>query len=187
MRPALLLFVLSGCPSRTPMAGEPGSPGTDRLVAVGEAGRIVVSDDGVAWTPREVPPLARHDLRAVTWGDGTFVAVGEAGTIVWSRGGDEWQRVQSLAPYQLNDVAWDGTQFVAVGGDWDSGAVTLVSPDGALWAGWESPASHVLEHVISGDAGALATGFYRSDLMFLGVFVAGDRRWEPSFAGDAPG
>ncbi len=54
-----------------------------RFVAVGDAGRVMLSADGLTWaTPSSG---TTQNLRALTFGAGTYVAVGDAGAVTASR------------------------------------------------------------------------------------------------------
>jgi hypothetical protein len=57
------------------------------------------------------------------------VTVGESGFIATSTNGANWTKVTSNTAKDLNWVAWQGGQFMAVG----EGGLTLTSPTGASW------------------------------------------------------
>ncbi len=129
--------------------------GDGRFVAVGE-GVALVSEDGVVWTVAAA--WADLDLNAVTWAGDRFVAVGSSpyaswrqGQVAWSRDGAEWRVVPVMA-YELEDVAWDGHAFVAVGWHADPGvgADLLRSEDGETWTALAVPAAGVPRAVASG-------------------------------------
>lgn len=81
------------------------------FVAVGEAGAILTSPDGLAWTTR----ISGTDtwLLAATWSPTlkTFVVVGDAGTILTSPDGITWTRRTSGTTQRLNSVAWAPKRF----------------------------------------------------------------------------
>jgi len=56
--------------------------GNGMFVAVGNAGKLLTSPDGVTWTARDSG--TGQPLFGVAYGHGTFVAVGYNGTIIQS-------------------------------------------------------------------------------------------------------
>ena len=98
-----------------------------RYVAVGEQGRIVVSEDGVHWQDAESSTLG--NLRAVAWGEGQWVAVGDFGDVVTSQDGLRWTRQSAGVFFHLRGVTRGNGLWVAVGDD----SVILTSPDGRVW------------------------------------------------------
>ena len=112
-------------------------------VAVGNEGAVMASDDGANWAPGTgIPPGSW--LHAVTSDGSKFVTVGSSNLIATSPQGREWTVRTHGAPadVMLRDVIWNGSLFVAVGGDlptsgpgpWDTRhAVVLTSPDGISW------------------------------------------------------
>ncbi len=107
------------------LAGVTSAGGT--IVAVGSAGTILTSPDGIAWTQR--PRRSAFDLTAVAWTGTQVVAVGGGGTILTSPDAVTWTPRVSPTTEPLFGVAWAGTQLAAVG---KSGAI-LTSPDGVVW------------------------------------------------------
>lgn len=85
--------------------------GNNRFVAVGEAGTILTSPDGLAWTAR----ASGTDkwLLGVTFSPtlDTFVVVGDAGTILTSPDGITWTPRTSGTAQRLNSVAWSPKRF----------------------------------------------------------------------------
>jgi hypothetical protein len=73
-------------------------------------------------------------LRRVRWLASQFVAVGEG--IFTSPDGVAWIERPTGVTSRLEDVAWKGGQFVAVGG----GGTVLTSPDGVTWTRQVTPA-----------------------------------------------
>jgi hypothetical protein len=109
-------------PQGNPLRGVVYGAGT--FVAVGEAGTILASPDGVTWTQRASG--TSNYLERVTYGNGTFVAVGEAGTILTSPDGVTWTRRASLRTNSFYGVTYGNGTFVAVGNT----GIILTSPDG---------------------------------------------------------
>ena len=107
------------------------------FVAVGDAGGVLVSADGLSWS-KVAAGLAGLPLDAwlgdVIWTGDRFVAVGSrsstlglGGMVLASVDGREWTRVDVAD--NLRDVAWDGQRLVAVGVE-----TVLTSPDGQAWS-----------------------------------------------------
>lgn len=112
-----------------------------QFVAVGEAGTVLTSPDGVTWTSRSSGTA--DGLRSVAWSGSKFVAVGgNPGTALTSSDGITWAK-QDLSGISFGGQAWilssvvsSGTQFAAVGstiGGFSSSEVILTSPDGITW------------------------------------------------------
>jgi hypothetical protein len=104
-----------------------------QYVAVGLAGTIVTSTDGITWTPRT--STTSSDLLGIAWSGMQFIAVGANGTILTSPDGVAWTAQISGVSNSLRSVLWAGTQFVAAGSSVNisSDAPILTSPDGVIW------------------------------------------------------
>ena len=87
--------------------------GRGRFVAVGRAGTIVSSVDGVQWGPEE--SSTRADLWDVVWTGASFTAVGDKGTVLTSPDGLLWSGSRSGTDASLRKLLWTGSQFIAVG------------------------------------------------------------------------
>ena len=85
---------------------------TNHFVAVGAAGAVLTSSDGVTWTVQ--PPITAKDLLAVVYG-GQFVAVGKAGGIFTSPDGLTWQARTSGTSNDLAAIARTLSGYTAVG------------------------------------------------------------------------
>ncbi len=110
--------------------------GNATFVAVGDAGCIVSSPNGVSWTSRN--SHTSSPINGIVWGGAAFVAVGEAGLILSSPDGVAWTTRSAGVAASLNAVSYASGQFVAVG---DSGAI-LTSPDGITWTSRSSGSCH---------------------------------------------
>lgn len=95
--------------------------------AVGDAGFIVTSDDGIGWSKRTSP--VQEKLNGIVWGLGMFVAVGDKGTILTSADGVEWVKAKLEAKVDLSGAASNGKEFVVAGND----GIVLISKDGQIW------------------------------------------------------
>ena len=82
------------------------------FVAVGAAGTIVTSPDGVTWTPQA--KIGTNNLTAVTFGT-QFVAVGSGGVIFSSLDGVTWTPVTSGTGSNLTAVISGNNGYVTVG------------------------------------------------------------------------
>ncbi|MCI0669434.1 MAG: IPT/TIG domain-containing protein [Myxococcaceae bacterium] len=96
------------------------------FVAVGNAGIIDHSPDGLTWT---LAAISGEDLHSLAGSGTTWVAVGENGAIRTSPDGLTWTTRSSPTTQTLNGVAWTGSQFIAVG---NMGTV-VTSSDGTSW------------------------------------------------------
>jgi len=117
-----------------------------RFIAVGEAGTIVYSADGVTWTASTISnstaALSTTNLTAMAFSGSSLMAVGQGGTVLTSGDGVTWAVQTTNITQNLNGVAFSpnvtttmpsatgvSAFWVAVG---DAGAV-YVSSDGATW------------------------------------------------------
>ena len=108
---------------------------------------ILVSTDASTWSSVSAPSgFAPQD---VVWNGSLFVAVGSSSPIqmgvtpqiATSSDGQTWT-LQTMPPavassaYMLNDIAWDGTRFIAVGSPYAlvNSRLILSSTDGSTWA-----------------------------------------------------
>lgn len=117
-------------------------------------GVAATSTDGTGWSLTE--DISRNPLLGIGYGGGTFVAVGRACEIV-TYDGTGWATRANPDAYcstNLNDVAYNGTRFVAVG---DSGTV-LWSNDGASWSSATSGVSGDLYAITYGNDTFVAVG-----------------------------
>ncbi len=122
--------------------------GNGQFVAVGQAGAVVSSSDGVSWTQRRRPTTA--DLYGIAYGNGQFVAVG-GGTIVTSADGVTWVQRQLGTGYGLVSIASGAGQFVAVGG-----GTTMTSTNGVNWVERKSGPATVVSSITYGGNGQFA-------------------------------
>lgn len=82
-----------------------------RFVAVGD-GNILVSFDGLSWTPSAREAAGR--LNRVAWGGGSFIAVGQNATIVTSPDGLDWKLRWDTGD-DLQGIAYGNGIYVAAG------------------------------------------------------------------------
>jgi hypothetical protein len=108
------------------------------FVAVGDAGTIMTSADGLTWTIRTSG--VTNNLKGVMWSGAQFVAVGELITILTSADGINWTIRSSGLPGSLWSVSTNGNKFVAVG----TAGKILSSVDGISWISCSSGTSNSL-------------------------------------------
>lgn len=66
------------------------SPELSMFVAVGDAGEILTSSDGIVWTRITSSLITTYALNSVKWIDSRFIAVGERKTMLFSVDGTTW-------------------------------------------------------------------------------------------------
>jgi len=102
----------------------------DRFVAVGRAGTLLFSDDGLTWTEKNVDPANvipdREHLFSVEYGKGRYVVGGYFFT-AYSTDGETWH--PQAAPFQVLSVRYSDGWFVAFGNTREY----MTSRDGAHW------------------------------------------------------
>lgn len=107
--------------------------GNGVFVAVGNAGLIFTSPDGITWTSRTSPLGSGLD---VAFGDGLFVMVGETGQMATSTDGVTWtSRTSGFGTTKIYGVGYGSGLWVAVG---ELGTMTT-STNGTT--GWTSRVS----------------------------------------------
>ncbi len=121
------------------------------FVAVGYRGIILTSSEGSAWTIR-VTPDTGDSYRALVNSEDKLVAVGTSGEIITSQDGVTWTQQNSNMGTHFKDIAWNGSNFVAVG---DSGIIC--SQDGVTWT--TSGSGHYTTVTWDGSR-FIALGFY---------------------------
>jgi hypothetical protein len=130
--------------------------GGGRYVAVGLDGAAVASSDGATWRAGDTG--VTYGLGAVTYGNGLYVAVGQgssmAAVVLTSPDGLEWTQRWFDPDRRLNDVAWCGGRFVAVG--YDAHQEVLTSADGISWT--PQPVGFSAGQIESNGALCLAVG-----------------------------
>lgn len=107
--------------------------GNSIYVAVGTEGVIKTSVDAVTWTSRASG--VTENLYSVVWNGKLFVVGGLNSTILTSSDGITWVKRELGAlkyQYTINNIIWDGNQFIATGG-YASLGIILTSPDGITW------------------------------------------------------
>ncbi len=121
----LRLAAVQGLPFQAGMRS--GAAGTGVAVAVGAAGSIYSSSDGIAWTRRETS--VRADLQSVAWTGSFFCIAGDGGSILTSPDGAAWTPRTSGTTLNLAAAASGGGRIVVAG---DAGRI-YKSADGSAW------------------------------------------------------
>ena len=85
---------------------------TNQFVALGTAGTLLTSTDGLTWTLQ--PPISTSTINAAVYG-GQFVAVGTNGAIYTSADGVAWQSQVSGTTSELTAIARTATGYIVVG------------------------------------------------------------------------
>jgi hypothetical protein len=121
------------------------------FVAVGDAGTIATSVDGITWDIKTVPTAER--LRDIHWGNGcncgpgasvAVVVCGDNGTILTSADLEAWTLRDSNTDLDLYSIAYEETRgWVIVG---DAGAV-VTSPTGLAWTYQDSDETFITENL----------------------------------------
>lgn len=100
-------------------------------IMVGEVGHIMKTEDGgVTWQSAESG--THSSLYSVYLRDASNgVAVGIAGVVLVTHdGGVHWSVAESKTKEHLNDVIWDGSNWIAVG---DKGVIVTGDAEGGAW------------------------------------------------------
>ena len=85
---------------------------TNVFVAIGAAGTVLTSPDGLVWTLQA--PISTNNMNAIAF-SGQFVAVGNAGSIYTSADGISWQARSSGTVNDLTALSRSSTGYTAVG------------------------------------------------------------------------
>lgn len=107
------------------------------FVAVGFNGTILTSADGLSWAVRSSG--TSQGLYGVAWLNGQFIAAGSGRTILTSPNGITWttRNFEGTSNDYLSGIAWNGSLYVVVGGDWSSyppyTSLVLTSTDAVTW------------------------------------------------------
>jgi hypothetical protein len=170
-----VVLTLIGCGARTEDAPSAPVSRTGAFIAVGADGAIVLSD-ATASRWEAVSSGTTQRLTAVAVGPQRIVAVGAAGTVIVSVDGRAWTAVDTGAKCDLNDVAWTGNRFVAIGGDWSNGSCGVHSNDGSVWTSLkDAPSGEMAQAVAVIDGTVVVSAYGRSDLMWPALFrIVGD-------------
>jgi hypothetical protein len=112
---------------------------TSTYVAVGNGGKIYVTNDLLTWNP--ITPITTNDLTSVsvlngklvaTGTNGSFVATGTGGTLLASGDGSNWVPLTSNTTNTLRGITFSAISgiYVAVG---DAGTIITSADNGVTW------------------------------------------------------
>jgi len=121
------------------------------FVAVGHAGAILTSTNGLDWMDRSISPS--NELHAIAWSD-VFVAVGKDGAILTSADGVIWTNQNSETVASLKSVIHAQGLHVIVGG----GGTILTSTDTLNWTNQVSGVDETLNAITYADGLFVAVG-----------------------------
>lgn len=115
-----------------------------------------------------------NDLTDVAWGASQYVAVGLYGTILTSGDGLSWSVGDSGMEAWLYRIIWDGTRFVAVGGDTTlaGNGNVATSEDGVNWTLQEVGTRYVFYDIVWNGSRYVAVGHQEPDPLLGGSSVA---------------
>jgi len=96
------------------------------------------------------PTPQNNDLYNIIYGANKYMAVGANGAIVSSVDGYSWTKQKSGTSNLLNDIVWNGSQFVAVGGStkFPNVGEIMTSPDGITWTKQNTGSSQILRSIV---------------------------------------
>lgn len=111
---------------------------SDRFVAVGDGGIIVLSTNATNWLRQPSPTTST--LYGLAVGDGRFVAVGDAGYVLQSTNGSDWTATSAGATNNYRVIAFGNGHFVALTSDSklmrSTDAITWVASTNGVPVGW---------------------------------------------------
>lgn len=103
--------------------------GNDVFLGIGATRRVLTSADGQTWKDHADPERTRPAFISLAFGNDIFVAGGMHGLRATSKDGQRWENmVQGEIGEHINEIIWNGKEFVALGIE-----VTYKSPDGVAW------------------------------------------------------
>lgn len=145
----------------------------ERIIATGENGTILWSDDGITFEPAELSPANTLDwFEGVTASSSRAVAVGDYGAIYTSTNGIQWSQSTSGTTEWLRGVSFGNDTFITVG---ENGTL-LTSINGIAWAPIASGTTEHLNRVRYTGSG--------NNEQFIAVGNAGTAIFSPT--GSAP-
>ena len=120
---------------------------TEYIVAAGEEGTILYSNNGSNWDYAITSEYITDTIRASTFALNSYVLVGDNGLILASYDGINFDRMESLTTENLNSIAYNGEYFIAVGAN----ATVVRSRDGFVWENVSTIGNEATFYEIKGD------------------------------------
>ncbi|MCH7228222.1 WD40/YVTN/BNR-like repeat-containing protein [Haloferula sp. A504] len=118
------------------------------------------SPPGILWERKHFQPEHAELQATASNGAGVIVAVGNGGVIRRSTdAGLTWDTPQPDSQLDLTDICWDGSRFVAVGGEGFVSAMVMTSPDGQIWRRSCLGSGQLLSSVASDGSTLVAMGY----------------------------
>jgi hypothetical protein len=102
---------------------------SDRFVAVGDGGIIVLSTNATNWLRQPSPTTST--LYGLTFGGGRFVSVGDAGSVLRSTNGSDWLSANAGVTNNFRAIAFGNGHFVAL----TANSKLMRSTDATTWDG----------------------------------------------------
>jgi hypothetical protein len=127
------------------------------LIAVGNGGMILTSNNAEDWIIRTKSLIDTYNLNDVIWADERFIAVGYTPTesiIISSTNGSTWDLISTTDLGFMNAIAWNGTLFAAVG----LNGTILTSPNSVNWTQENSVTTRELTDISWGNNQFIAVG-----------------------------
>lgn len=118
------------------------SNGTSLYVAVGDAGKLATSPDGITWTQRTSSFGAGDSIKEVAFGNGYWVAVGDNAKVAYSTDGTTWTQKTTGITGSVQCVEW-GNGLWAIGNSTGS-LYTATDPTGT-WTSRTSTLGNVFD------------------------------------------
>jgi len=128
--------------------------GSNTFVALGPAGTILASPDGIVWSSTNTAPSTT--FTSLGYLNGLFLATADEGVILTSSNGLAWTSQNSGITRDIFGATYGDGSYVAVGA---YGSI-LTSPDGVNWSGRNCPTGYDLDGVAYGNGIFVATGDY---------------------------
>jgi len=104
-----------------------------QYVTVGNDASVFTSPDGINWS-RQSDGSAPYSIESIVWNGSIYVIGSSNGRIYTSTNTLNWTLQPALPAMtgKVRSILWDGSQFIAVGGPYNSGYI-VSSPDGVTW------------------------------------------------------